>query len=680
MDQKRLRVRRPILRIIVIWVIEALALVLATFLFTGMVVDDFSTALVAAAAIGLLNALLWPMLSYLILPFAVLTLGLAALILNGAIILLASYLVEGFNVNGLWAAIGVAFWLTAVNTIASMLLTIDDDSSWYRNVVRRRANRIAKPEKTDVPGFLFLEIDGLAEPILEKAMRDGYAPTLKQWLDEGSHKLVEWETDLSSQTSASQAGILHGNNDNIPAFRWYDRQRKTVVASSSPKEVAALEKRHSDGNGLLVDNGASRGNLLSGDAPIVSVTASTMKDLSRLHLTDFYAYFVDPYNITRTLLLMVWDIMLEIRQFRQARKNNVYPILDKRHRGGKYPLLRVFTTVIMRELNIYTLIGDMYAGVPSAYATFVGYDEVAHHSGVESFDALDTLRKLDAQFARLESAARNAPRPYHMVVLSDHGQSGGATFKQRYGINLQELVQQYATAFHVQGIMETNESWGHVNVLVNDAIQNDKRTAKALKRVTKRQTEDGEVKLGPDEHDEGLETDAHVLVLASGNLGLIYGTWLEERVTLEQIEMVYPGLLHGLASHEGVGWLMVHSEAQGPVVIGDNGRYYLADDRVEGENPLAGFGQNARDHLLRYNQFPDVPDIYVNSFYNAETNEVAAFEELIGCHGGMGGYQTRPFLLYPAELDITEPDLVGAPAVYRQLKTWLRQTHAAPTA
>jgi putative membrane protein len=400
------------------------------------------------------------------------------------------------------------------------------------------------------------------------------------------------------------------------------------------------------------------------------MTASTMKDLSRLHLTDFYAYFVNPYNLTRTMLLLLWDIVLEKRQFRQARKNNVIPILDKHHRGGKYPLLRVFTTVIMRELNIYTLIGDMYSGVPSAYATFVGYDEVAHHSGVESTDALDILRKLDEQFARLEGAAKDAPRPYHFVILSDHGQSGGPTFKQRYGIDLQQLVQQYAQAFRVQGIMQTNESWGHVNVLVNDAIQNDSRSGQALKRVTKSHTENGEVKLGPDEAGEELAAEAHILVLASGNLGLVYGTRLEQRVNLEQIEMAFPGLLAGLAAHEGIGWLMVNS-ADGPVVIGQNGRYYLTPDRIEGQNPLIGFGPNTRRHLLRYNEFPDAPDIYVNSFYNAETNEVAAFEELIGCHGGMGGYQTRPFVLYPAELEITEPDLVGAAAVYRQFKHWL---------
>jgi putative membrane protein len=676
LKQKRSWVQRSIIRIVVIWIIETLALVFLDFVMAGLQVEGVASAFAAVAMIGLLNALLWPILSYLILPFAVLTLGLAALALNGVIIMLAASLVSGFTVSGLGAAIWAALGLTAVNTIASSLLTIDDDSSWYRNVVRRRVNRMARPEKTDVPGFLFLEIDGLADPILLNAMRDGYAPTMKRWLEEGSHKLVEWETDLSSQTSASQAGILHGDNHNIPAFRWYERRRKKVVSSSNPNELARLETVHSDGNGLLRDNGASRGNLLSGDAPIVSMTASTMKNLSRLHLTDFYAYFVNPYNLTRTILLLIWDLILEKWQFWQARRNNVYPILDKKHRGGKYPLLRVFTTIIMRELNIYTLIGDMYAGVPSAYATFVGYDEVAHHSGVESVDALDILHKLDGQLARLQSAAKAAPRPYHLIILSDHGQSGGATFKQRYGLGLPELVQQYARTFRVQGITESHESWGHVNVLLNDAIQNDKRSSKALKRVTQGQMTGGEVKLGPDEEEETLAPDAEILVLASGNLGLVYATRREERATMEQIETIYPGLLAGLAQHEGVGWLMVRSAEHGPLVIGANGRYYLSQDRVEGENPLTGFGPNARHHLLRYDQFPDAPDVYMNSFYNAETDEVAAFEELIGCHGGLGGHQTRPFLMYPAELEITEPDLVGAEAVYRQLKTWLNQTHA----
>ena len=129
-----------------------------------------------------------------------------------------------------------------------------------------------------------------------------------------------------------------------------------------------------------------------------------------------------------------------------------------------------------------------------------------------------------------------------------------------------------------------------------------------------------------------IETDPEIkaVVLASGNLGLVYGTGLGRRAVLEEIEEVYPGLLDGLASHEGVGFVMIHSEEHGPVVISAEGRYYLAEDRVEGENPLAGFGRNAGRHLSRSNGFPDAPDVLVNSFCNHETNEVAAFEELVG--------------------------------------------------
>jgi hypothetical protein len=315
----------------------------------------------------------------------------------------------------------------------------------------------------------------------------------------------------------------------------------------------------------------------------------------------------------------------------------------------------------------------MYSGVSSAYATFVGYDEVAHHSGVESLDALDILRKLDEQFGRLESAARQAPRPYRFVVLSDHGQSGGATFLQRYGLSLQDLVQQFAQEYLVQGITATNEDWGHVNVFLTD-MKHDQKSGKTISRVVKRSEIDGEVRLGPKNGEsQEVGAEASILVLASGNLGLVYGTDRDERITLEEMEFVFPGMLEGLAQHEGIGFIMINSVEHGAVVVGNDGRAYLDEDRVEGEDPLQGFGSNAAQHLIRYNKFKDAPDFYINSFYNAEKNEVAAFEELIGCHGGMGGYQTRPFVLYPSEWKLEGDHLVGAPAVYQQFKLWLAQ-------
>ena len=669
---------RFIRRVLIIWAIEVLALLLMAWLLPGVRVGSLAAAIAAVAAIGVLNALLWPILSYVVLPFAVLTLGLFSLALNGVFVLLVSLFVPGFEVATLWDGIAVTLGLTAINAILSSLLTIDDDNSFYRNVVRRRIQRRTKPVETDEPGVLFLELDGLAKPVLERAIDEGYMPTLAHWLESGSHRLSSWETDLSSQTSASQAGILLGNNENIPAFRWWDRVRKEIVSSSSPQEVTRLEEELSSGNGLLVQDGASRGNMFSGDAPNVMMTASTLIDLSRFHAADFQTYFTNPYNFSRTLLLTIWDVILEVHQFRKARRSKVYPILDRKKRGGRYPVLRAVTTTTIRELNVYTLIGDMFAGVPSAYATFVGYDEVAHHSGVESEDAFDVLRKMDQQLARLESAAAHAPRPYHFVILSDHGQSGGATFKQRYHMTLEEFVQKLATEkYQVGSSVDTHEDWKHVNVLLTETIQsNSAAVRRPMKQVLRNRTQDGRVDLGPEAIEETGRTaheESDVVVLASGNLGVIYSTRRDTRATLEEIEAFYPGLLDGLAEHEGIGFVMVHSKAHGPVVIGPDGRNYLSESRIDGTDPLAPFGPNATKHLLRTDSFPDAPDILVNSFYNAETNEVAAFEELIGSHGGLGGWQTRPFVLYPAVWEMDHGEIVGAEELFEVLKGWISE-------
>ncbi|MFN2219452.1 MAG: phage holin family protein [Anaerolineae bacterium] len=671
-------------RVLIVLAVQVASLAIMALLLPGLQVEGVWTAIAAVGVMALLNALLWPLLIYILLPFAVLTLGLASLILNAGLILLAGRLVDGLTVDGLWTAVLLTVGLTAINVILGTVLNIDDDSAWYRNVLRRRMRRRKHVTETDVPGFLFLEFDGLAKPVLERAMAEGYVPTLRRWLETGGYRLVSWETDLSSQTSASQAGILHGNNDNIPAFRWYDRAAGQIVSTSNPKVAPKLEQAASDGNGLLVDNGASRSNVFSGDAPNVMNTVSTLLDLDRFHPGDFGAYFLYPYNTARTLILTVWEIILEIWQYRKARRNNVYPLAPREHRGGVYPVLRGMTNVVLRELTLYTLVGDMFAGVPAAYATFAGYDEVAHHSGVESEDAFDVLRKLDKQMARLETAAAEAPRPYHLVLLSDHGQTGGATFKQRYGVNLETLVHQLAREkYRVLGDVDVHEDWGHLNAMLTEAVRySHKAVSKPLGSVLQGRSEEGRVALGPEgptqangdrgaDEAEAWEPGSTIVVLGSGNLGLVYGTRIPERATLELIEAFYPGLLDGLAQHKGIAFVLVHSEADGPVAIGGEGRYYLRENRVEGANPLVNLGPNAAHHLLRYDAFRDAPDLYVGSFYDPESGEGASFEENIGFHGGLGGAQTEPFLLFPSALPLADEPLVGAVAVHRVLKGWV---------
>ena len=161
-------------------------------------------------------------------------------------------------------------------------------------------------------------------------------------------------------------------------------------------------------------------------------------------------------------------------------------------------------------------------------------------------------------------------------------------------------------------------------------------------------------------------------MLGSGNLGLIYLMGTDRRLTLEEIQERHPALVPALREHPHIGWLLVRSAEHGAVVLGPHGSHRLDDGVVEGEDPLAPFSPTARVHLLRTDGFAHVADIMVGSFYDAELDEGCAFEELICFHGGLGGPQTQPFLLYPPTLTLPAEPLIGAAAVHGVLRGWRR--------
>jgi len=672
------------LRILLTGIVEALAFGLLVFLLPGIITSGWGwvTGTLAIAYVGALNALIRPVLTLFGLSPSLPVFGLGALLFNSLLFWVGHHFVAGFTVSGFWSPLLGVSGMALVNVSFSDLLAIDDDDSFYEHLVGEIVKRTSKPDECETPGVLFLEIDGLSEPVMQRAIRAGYMPTLARWLETGTHRLVRWECDLSSQTSASQAGILLGDNFDVPAFRWYEKDNQRRMVSNRPLDSAELERRLSTGAGLLAQQGASRGNMFSGDAPHAVFTFSTLTDLTRSSSRDFYPLLVGPYNTLRMILLYLWDLILEWRAARHQRRHDVRPRV---HRGGVYPLLRASTTVLMREINVCILIGDMIAGVPCVYATFVGYDEVAHHSGVERPDALDVLRKLDLQFDRLARAARLAPRPYHFVLLSDHGQSQGATFKQRYGLTLEELVRTLVSVEHTVDSVESEDAgWGNLSVYLTNLLRDilpgsEQLAARLLRRFAKNRTYLDQVVLGPYRDflkRHGLSSDpapADVLVLASGNLGLIYLTDWDERLSYEQINAAFPNLIQGLAQQEGIGFVLVHSEQHGPLAIGAQGIHYLDSNRVEGADPLTHFGPHAALHLKRTNSFPHVADIMVNSFYDPETGEVAAFEELVGSHGGLGGDQAYPFVMFPSEWEVQEQPIIGAAALHAQLKHWLQQ-------
>ncbi|MEV0320917.1 phage holin family protein [Streptomyces sp. NPDC050658] len=662
-------------RSVAVWVVSTLTmLVLAGILPDFQLQSDDGdsttriavTAALGAGAFGLLSALVWPLLVRALLLVPALVLGLLAFFLNGSLLLLALRLIpDGRGDANPETAVVVAAVMSAVASATGGALAVRDDDAYRRRLYRladrrrRRTEGLAGPTS---PGTVFLQLDGVGHDVLCAAAERGTMPTVASWLGADghpSHRLTPWRTDWSSQTGASQLGILHGSNHDVPAFRWYEKDTGEVMVSNRPASAVELQRRaiaRTGDGGLLTVDGASRGNLFSGGADQLALVLSmaARRGKENRSRAGYFAYFSDPANAVRTALSFVAEVVREIGEATRARMARRRPRVS---RGGLYPLIRAFATVVERDVVVAAVIGDMLAGRSAVYADLVAYDEVAHHSGPHSGDAEKVLQRLDRSLALIAKVAEHAPRGYRIVVLSDHGQSPGETFRARYGLGLADLVRA-GCGLPVPRRARRTHSGAEARAAVRAALRRP-------------------VEEGAGEHRPARR--AEPIVLASGNLGLVSFPDVPHRMTREEIDRRHPALLPTLANHPGIGFLLVRSEARGPVVLGVRGEVYLDETPCE-LGPLADFGPGAADAVRRTDGFPHTADIMVNSWYDPEEGEVHAFEEQIGSHGGLGGAQGHPFLLSPLVLSAPLEDgheLVGAEQVHQVLRRWLSE-HDGP--
>src|SRR3954463_8674597 len=326
--------RLRVTRLLVTWVVAAVAVAVAAWIVPGVKLEQTGAAVLVAALIAVLNAVLPPLIAALRLPFALVAGFLLVLAADAFALVLADELFpEQIHVGGFADALLAAVVIAAVGLVLQVILGTDDDDQYTLRVTRRIARRQGAVEATDVPGIIFLEIDGLALPVLRDAMRDGSAPAMARWIADDGYRLTEWETDLSSQTGASQAGILLGSNEDIPAFRWVEKENGRMLVCSSPADCAEIERRHATGVGLLRDGGASRGNLLSGEADEAILTVSRTADEKGAN-PGYRAFLANGFNVTRTLVLFAWEIAIEVMASARAKRHDVRP---RGHRGGIYP-------------------------------------------------------------------------------------------------------------------------------------------------------------------------------------------------------------------------------------------------------------------------------------------------------------------------------------------------------
>ena len=678
---------RFLYRFALLWLVDAISLLITAEIVPGMAfagVGPYPAWLVAVSAafvMGLVNLLIRPLILLAARPLGFFVMFGVGFLVNALVLLLtARLLAPAFELGNLFEAVIASVILAVVNSVFTGMMEVDDEGSFYQNRMERLARQqpftgAAEPGR----GLVMMEIDGLSYHHIHKALADGLMPTLQAMIDEEGYVLSKVDCGIPSQTSACQAGIMFGDNHDIPAFRWYDKDQKKLIVSG--KDAAMLNARYATGNGLM-RGGSSIDNMLNGDAEKSLLTLADIKtgdkEQQKRRAEDIRLLMLHPYFFMRTIVLFFGAVVRELWEGWQQRRKNVTPRLNRLH--GGYPFVRAATSILVRDLSANLTILDIVRGSPSIYVTWPGYDEVAHHSGPWTSDAFGELKRYDRVIAQVREAIQEkAPRPYDLIVLSDHGQSFGPTFKMRYGVSLKEFIEQHLP----QGVTVYQAMGGDTGItslagvsgeLANVQQQEGGVTGRAMARRSQRWIDRQTQADQPEEPAQRAQVTAY----GSGNLAQVYFDLYPRKITLRELDTAYPGMVDALVRHEGIGLVCGYLDDGSPVAVSKAGQRNLHTGEVTGEDPLLPYAPadpSAYGHatiekrvwqVRRVMDFPHAGDLMVMSTVYAD-GTVAALEELIGNHGGLGGEQTDAFIFHPP--DVAVPDTRNSTDVYHILNS-----------
>ncbi len=650
------------------FLVSFLALTVILWLLPGQQVGRGAESVATLAVVALLvGALLRPLLIQLAALTGTIGLLLAGLLSQALILGVALQLVSTVRPFTLGEVV-VAAWGTAVVSVGvNWLFDASSDETFFRQVLGQSV-RITRRHGVAKPGLLVVQLDGVGVALMHQAITAGAMPTISRWLRSGSHDLRGWHTGLPATTPAGQAVLLHGDVTSIPAFRWYDKKAERVVQSSQPADLAETERGFSTGRGLLADGGISVSNLFSGDAPSRILTMSDARWPSSEPGAASFA--VARSGLIRSFVLLAGQIVTELHQGRRQRRRGVLPRV---RRGGVFVLLRGLTTVVLRDLNVSIVSEHMARSAPVIFVDFVDYDEVAHHAGPSRPEAMRTLESLDRVLQFFMQLAEKVRADFEIAVVSDHGQTQGTTFRQLAGHTLSDLIHQLASRPTAsQHDDRSAEQWGPANVLLTGALTSDRFAVRTLRRVFNRRRRTATL----DQQAARQRVLDELVITTSGSLAHVYLTNEPSRVTLEVVHKRFPDLVDGLTSNPYIGLVLVRRDDGALVALGLDGWRVLAGPGAgtwEGRDPVAPYGPDACDDLCGLDKRDHVGDLVVLGRYLPSLDEVVAFEELVGSHGGLGGGQTDALLIHPVEWSMPHSNRLSGVEVHAALIARLEQ-------
>lgn len=509
-------------------------------------------------------------------------------------------------------------------------------------------------------GFIIIQIDGLSYHHLVGALERGYLPYLRRLVKEEGWHLTPWYCGLPSTTPAVQAGILFGNREDIPGFRWYDKRERVAFVAKRPAQVQALQERLKRERVGILMGGSSYVNMFDGDADLALFTLSSIHP--RLFLESvrgiglLIIFLLSPLRVLRVFWLTItgylralfWRLRAILRR-RPARPS-----------GLLSPLLAAAVNALFTEVQTFGIILDIYRGVPSIYANYNAYDEMAHQFGPDDPAALSILRDIDRRIRQIDRARRRSPgRRYDLFVLSDHGNAPAVPFSWRREQTLGEFVAAQL------GDVSLDEVFGRpgyaeakARYLIEEMEGIEERLPPAVSRVVRALRRSLGRSIPPDHEAEeyDLERWEDVVVRVSGPLAHIYFNVVARPLDLIEVALLYPHLLDRLMEMDLIGWVLGRAGGQAVVLGREGGRAVIGKEWVEitPPDPLSPYGDRDRVAREAYHlaTSPHAGDLILMGGLLPD-GRVVTFEEQVATHGGLGGGQEWPFLLCDPENPVT---------------------------
>lgn len=572
-------------------------------------------------------------------------------------------------------------------------------------IFKKSIRKIKVDKPLNKKGFIILQIDGLSKDALNKSLSLNLMPFLKKLISKENYFLNEYFTGVPSDTPFFQAGLLYGDNDNIPGFRWIDKKTGEEIIFKKPESAGHIEAILSKTHKGLLKGGSSYVNLFSGGASRSTFTLSTfsIRYLFKRKVRNFDIFIIFIFHVftfCKTIFYVLFEFFLELWE-------RVLDIVKKRPAPpeGIFPFSRAMSNVIFKEIETFGTIMDISRGIPSIYLNYPGYDELSHHRGPYSLSALGTLKAIDRKIKYIFREINKSERKYDLFIISDHGHTPSRSFKSlNNNRTLKDIIYELINdnppysgqPLNINNKNKELDDKQNSSLMLFNVYEFDAGYNAALKRlfiyisdffkkglcsyIYNRMF--NKIKSNIDVNDKAKlianwDKGYNIYIMNSGPMANIFFSNKPSKMAVEEVEHFYPGLIKNLADNENIGFIL-GKNINNEVVILDKYSHifqplsisYATDFSKSFKNIMERFKTTEKKQVMlesmeKFCNFNNSGDIILFGAYNSQF--IVNFENQLGAHGGAGGEQNIPFAVYHKDIKFNFANVNNSCQIYEFL-------------